>query len=142
MRATNKLFALPRVIALAGGLLVTSPAFASLTDLDVSNVDLQPNRTEVTLTVTPTCETTTNYATVTVSIHQNQGRHNIIGTYTTTPFLCTAGAQNISVTLPQGNLKFQPGPATLYVSGDETDQQGAPVLNNTTFQLGEKINLH
>ena len=150
MHVTNKLFALPRIIALAGGLLVASPAFASITDLDVSNVDLQPTRTEVTMTVTGACPATnTNYATVTVSIYQNQGRLVVIGTKTTT-FQCTGGAtnfsQNISVTVPpnpqNGGLKFQPGPATLYASGDETDVNGTPINGNTTFEFGERVNLH
>jgi hypothetical protein len=137
MRVTNKLFALPRVIAFAGVLLIGGPAFADIS-VDVDKVDLLGNRTDVEVDLTATCTNTADTGNVTVSIYQSVGRIVNIATGTSS-FACSDGTQQITVSLPDGNLKFQPGPATLYITGSTTDINN---VTSPTFEFGAKVNLH
>jgi len=146
MRMIDRLFPFRLVIAFAGVLLIGGPAFADITGLDFANVDLQGNRTEVDLTVTAVCSNNTDTGNVTVYIYQSVGRLVNIGTGSSDSFTCSGGtdAKQITVNLPQGNLKFQPGPATLYISGytSTTDPNTHVTTTSPTFSIGDKINLH
>ena len=146
MRMINRLFPFRLVIAFAAVLLIGGVASADITGLDFASVDLQKNRTEVKLTVSAVCSNNTDTENVTVYIYQSVGRLVMIGTGASSGLLCTGGTDNLDITvsLPGGNLKFQPGPATLYISGytSTTDPTTHVTTTSPIFEIGDKINLH
>jgi hypothetical protein len=142
MKATTKMTALKRALALAAVLALTGTAWAKSSPPGVSG-DLSTDRTSATVTVTAQCDSTTQGISGALSVYilQSVGRLiNIgIGNGTVT---CNVGAtpttQDVTVNAIPG-LAFQPGPATMVIRITTIDPL---TLQPTVSETGSRVNLH
>ena len=152
MNPVNKMKALKGAVALAAILAMSGSAFGKKNNNGGgSQADLSDDRTTVTLSVTPQCQTSTTIgatlsADYSVYIFQSVGRLINIGIATGSGLPC-GSTTPVDVKAVDG-LTFQPGPATMILKFT-TIETTTPTPGTTTetpvgipIESGARIDLH